>query len=282
MLVLTWGHCTSFDSNLFPPWEHFFAMSRRTHTLETLTESSFYKKFVELRRSVTRDTRLFSSSSSEEITIDENTCEVRIDFGQSAINFLVCTMRRFKGTFTFKIKLVFHVNLSWVLASLAFNKNQIGCHFCALKIACRKVWKWKHKKKAFDRQSKFFINLELVVRNWDRDKRVFKIGHVGHWCDMFSLPHLPKLQMKVRCHWAYLCKSNSAMEVLSVLFSLFFQITIFVCSDLFRWNHSWLLKHLQMVAVPTILMSIFSYAHHSYIDSVGLTPVYWKIFLPQQ
>ena len=37
----------------------------------------FYKKFVELRRSVTRDIRLFSSSfSSEEITIDENTCEV--------------------------------------------------------------------------------------------------------------------------------------------------------------------------------------------------------------
>ena len=77
-------------------------MSRRTHTLETLTESSFYKKFVELRRSVTRDTRLFSSSSSEEITIDENTCEVRIDFGQSAINFLVCTMRNFDGSFTFK------------------------------------------------------------------------------------------------------------------------------------------------------------------------------------
>ena len=155
-------------------------------------------------------------------------------------------MRRFKGTFTFKIKLVFHVNLSWVLASLAFNKNQIGCHFCALKIACRKVWKWKHKKKAFDRQSKFFINLELVVRNWDRDKRVFKIGHVGHWCDMFSLPHLPKLQMKVRCHWAYLCKSNSAMEVLSVLFSLFFKSQyLFVqissdeiihgCWNIYRW-----------------------------------------------
>ena len=37
----------------------------------------FYKEFVELRRSVTRDIRLFSSSfSSEEITIDENTCEV--------------------------------------------------------------------------------------------------------------------------------------------------------------------------------------------------------------
>ena len=63
----------------------------------------------------------------------------------------------------------------------------------------------------------------MVVSNWDRDKRVFKIEYVGRWFGIqFSLPHLSKLQMKIRCHWAYLCSSNSAMEVLSVLFSLFF------------------------------------------------------------
>ena len=98
----------------------------------------------------------------------------------------------------------------------------------------------------------FFNNFELVVRNWDRDERVFKIEYVCRWCGIqFSLPHLPptklpKLQMKIRCHWAYLCSSNSAMEVLSVLFSLFFKTQyLFVqissdeiihgCWNIYRW-----------------------------------------------